>query len=1305
MRGPTLLDLRTRATINSLALRRKENETQEQRSEMEHPPRYEFGYEVRDEQGARQGHEEARDGEHAAGRYFVALPDGSTQTVSYTADDWGFHPLVSYSRSSQTSASSARIALGEEAVAALHGKQVGKKLKLPSSKVAVQPQATVGATVVQPVVPVSPAVTVVTPAPVTQATPVAAVVLPANQQQEQVVAVTAGGSAASAYQQQNAVYQQQGAAYQQAGAGVSSAFQRQGAAITVPVAAQINALAQEGSSGAESVQVAGLQQQQYLVAPAAQQVLVSTADQASQAVVSESITGRRPTYVPGIQRIRTQPTLYQSVASGAGGSQQQAYTGISNAGLDSYSYQDAALQGVSVKSTGASGYQSAATGGTTVLTTTPSPPLIQTTPGPYAQTENSLVTTTGVPILSAQQEQQGSGVDTVSTLIVPSQAPQFAQVVAAQAQEVTGAQSVGYQAVNNYQATAGGVEYNSVNSLPTPQALISPYDNRGGAQISSYVADANAALLYGSRKAVRLPNVGSTLPTAQASVSYNEGSNQVVEYNAVTPASVRTSLRPIVVADFQESQQNIATVTPSPLGVSYSSTPSTPIVVPDFSSSAAGSASSGSYSGYSEQETHVSTQRPIIVESSTTSGLYTASPTASSLDVVTITPRPEVLPVPSALGSSSQKLSKYAVQGRLSSSQSRFGAKLRRPYYSTTPAPPQVTEKVEEESSNVVISQNSIPAEYNYDQNQGFRLQTSLPTISSTPAPVIYSEQSSEEESNVQINVNQVDNGVQVQQDQQQLLLEAVNGLQYDIGKLQEQAVVKTREEEELLRQEKLRAQHQVQLIKQALAETDAKLKEQSLKEAQLRAQIQAEKQAIQSQQSLSYSAGSVAQGQYQPGVNRIPRPELVAETVVQSSYNTQAGGATVENFPPVKYVIQSNAEELQPIDAYQNGKVLQPSLRVTPLQPALVNPIGPGGLYLVYGGRVQPVGRLPVLYSQQSYVDANLLKAQQQQQQQTSLNFLADLQKQVQAQYRQGLVVDAGAGAALPAVKQQLTSGLVEARVRQHEAGSSSIRQLLEGEKESADKHSTDDDRPRITIEQTKYVEVQRPLPLPQPTALPVPYPLPHPLQVPLQQLLPIPPLTHLPYREYQTLFPTRAGAPKAINFGLAELYHGHADFRGERYGVPRQRLRPAPNYYSARGPAPGQKSGRRRPPAYQRGQLRKLCIEYGGFKPPIVPSQQIDDDDALDVCVNIYASGRKERPTAALAGFRVREGKSGTRAATPPALCIASAWTRRSRGQIRLRQQKQKIASTTPPPTLDIALGTGTTRHPNQQRRLWTP
>ena len=53
---------------------------------------YDFSYEVKDEYSGNDfGHAETSDGNVVSGNYFVLLPDGRLQSVTYTADhDSGF---------------------------------------------------------------------------------------------------------------------------------------------------------------------------------------------------------------------------------------------------------------------------------------------------------------------------------------------------------------------------------------------------------------------------------------------------------------------------------------------------------------------------------------------------------------------------------------------------------------------------------------------------------------------------------------------------------------------------------------------------------------------------------------------------------------------------------------------------------------------------------------------------------------------------------------------------------------------------------------------------------------------------------------------------------------------------------------------------------------------------------------------------------------------------------------------------------------------------------------------------------------
>ena len=60
-------------------------------------PNYNWEYAVKDEHYNDFGHKESRDHYLAQGVYYVSLPDGRIQTVTYTADEFGYHPVVTYS--------------------------------------------------------------------------------------------------------------------------------------------------------------------------------------------------------------------------------------------------------------------------------------------------------------------------------------------------------------------------------------------------------------------------------------------------------------------------------------------------------------------------------------------------------------------------------------------------------------------------------------------------------------------------------------------------------------------------------------------------------------------------------------------------------------------------------------------------------------------------------------------------------------------------------------------------------------------------------------------------------------------------------------------------------------------------------------------------------------------------------------------------------------------------------------------------------------------------------------------------------
>lgn len=68
------------------------------------PAKYEFSYEVKDEQsGSNYGHKETRNGDRAQGEFNVLLPDGRKQIVEYEADQDGFKPQIRYEGEANTS--------------------------------------------------------------------------------------------------------------------------------------------------------------------------------------------------------------------------------------------------------------------------------------------------------------------------------------------------------------------------------------------------------------------------------------------------------------------------------------------------------------------------------------------------------------------------------------------------------------------------------------------------------------------------------------------------------------------------------------------------------------------------------------------------------------------------------------------------------------------------------------------------------------------------------------------------------------------------------------------------------------------------------------------------------------------------------------------------------------------------------------------------------------------------------------------------------------------------------------------------
>ncbi|XP_042204613.1 pro-resilin-like isoform X2 [Homarus americanus] len=66
------------------------------------PAQYNFQWDVDDQQsGNFYGHGEQANNGLVQGRYYVRLPDTRLQQVEYTADDSGYHPIVTYEGEAQ----------------------------------------------------------------------------------------------------------------------------------------------------------------------------------------------------------------------------------------------------------------------------------------------------------------------------------------------------------------------------------------------------------------------------------------------------------------------------------------------------------------------------------------------------------------------------------------------------------------------------------------------------------------------------------------------------------------------------------------------------------------------------------------------------------------------------------------------------------------------------------------------------------------------------------------------------------------------------------------------------------------------------------------------------------------------------------------------------------------------------------------------------------------------------------------------------------------------------------------------------
>lgn len=155
------------------------------------------------------------------------------------------------------------------------------------------------------------------------------------------------------------------------------------------------------------------------------------------------------------------------------------------------------------------------------------------------------------------------------------------------------------------------------------------------------------------------------------------------------------------------------------------------------------------------------------------------------------------------------------------------------------------------------------------------------------------------------------------------------------------------------------------------------------------------------------------------------------------------------------------------------------------------------------------------------------------------------------------------------------------------------------------------------VPVEITKLVAVDRPVPFPQPITVPhpvpVPYAVPHPIGVPVPHLVPYPHLVTLPYKEmppvyfrnghHAQTFPRNTPLPvilKALQYSGGR-YGEPVSFKSHRFRLPNL---PQPAYLT---PPPLKSSGRGQQQTKHFDNLRPICIEYG-FKPPLVPSLQID-------------------------------------------------------------------------------------------------
>jgi hypothetical protein len=172
------------------------------------------------------------------------------------------------------------------------------------------------------------------------------------------------------------------------------------------------------------------------------------------------------------------------------------------------------------------------------------------------------------------------------------------------------------------------------------------------------------------------------------------------------------------------------------------------------------------------------------------------------------------------------------------------------------------------------------------------------------------------------------------------------------------------------------------------------------------------------------------------------------------------------------------------------------------------------------------------------------------------------------------------------------------------------------------------------VPVEITKLVAVDRPVPYAQPYAVPhpvpVPYAVPHPVGIPVPHLVPYPHVVTVPYKEVHPVY-IHTGKPHRNELAI---YHDQIQniptntplpvilkalqYNGGRYGVP-VATKPQSVFLT---PPPLKSGGRGR--GFQQNKhfdhFRSLCVEYG-FKPPLVPSLQIDE-----VPLSAYGPPRKD-------------------------------------------------------------------------------